>query len=79
MDIINQINVEPLKLLRPVISGLIMNAYYSLLILKQSSGVQITDEESELTMTEVLERLAAIDTAFDKMLGLKPLPPQDTS
>ncbi len=72
MDKINQINVEPLKLLRPIISGLIMNAYYSLLNLKQSSGVQINDEERKQTILEVFDKLGAIDRAVEEILGLKP-------
>ena len=63
MDQINQITVEPLKLHRPVISGLMLNAYYSLLNLKQSSGVQISDEERKQTLNEVFEMFGTIDRA----------------
>lgn len=55
------INTEPLKLFRPVISGLIMNSYYSLLNLKHASGIELTEAEKKTTMDEVYAMFGDID------------------
>jgi len=60
----NQINVEPLKLFRPVLSGLILNAFYSCLLLKQASGIEITHEIHQETMDEVIRVYRRIDTSL---------------
>jgi hypothetical protein len=60
-DYSNRIKVQPLDLFRPVISGLIVNAYYSLLLLKKSSGCEISQEIQEEAIQEVFELYGRVD------------------
>lgn len=71
MDHLNKINIEPLTLLRPVISGLIMTAYYSLLNHRQREGIQLTDEEKQQALNEVFDIFGKIDNSLLKMFEVK--------
>ena len=72
--ILNQINIEPLKLFRPVLSGLFLNAFYSLLLLKKTSGIEITQKIEEQAIEEIFDLYGRIDEAIMKIFGQ--LPPE---
>ena len=57
-------NIQPLELFRPVISGLIVNAYYSLLLLKKFSGIEISPEIEDQAIQEIFELYGRIDGAL---------------
>ena len=59
------INIEPLKLFRPVISGLLLNAHYSALILKKLSGMEITPEIEAQAWIEIHDRMQAVEDQWD--------------
>ena len=69
--VIKQINVEPIKLFRPVLSGLLLNAFYSLLLLKKSSGTEIMPEFEEETMQEVMKCFGQIDQYITETLNIE--------
>jgi hypothetical protein len=70
--IFNQINVEPLKLFRPVLSGLLLNAFYSLLLLKKTSGVEITQKIEEEAIEEIFDLYGRIDETITKIFEQPP-------
>lgn len=64
--IFNQINVEPLSLFRPLLAGMILNSFYSSLILKKTSGIEITDQVRDQTLQEVVDLYGRIDGAMQE-------------
>jgi len=72
------IDIDPSKLLRPLISATLLNAYFSALILKKLSGVELTVELKEETLTDLIRLFGVIDQAFVEVLqeGSYREPPQ---
>ncbi len=72
------LRVQPFKVFRPLISGLLLNAYYSSLNLKKASGVEITEDVLKETILEIYEIYGRIDEHLAKLLT-KPAPSQGDS
>jgi hypothetical protein len=49
------------KMLSPVISAQLLNAYYSALLLKQQQGIELNQEKRSETIAEVLQTWLTID------------------
>ena len=62
------LRVQPFKVFRPLISGLLLNAYYSSLNLKKASGIEITEEVLKETILEIYEIYGRIDEHLAKLL-----------
>jgi hypothetical protein len=75
MEPTNVINIDPSKLLRPLISATLLNAFFSALILKKLSGVELTAELKEETLTDLIRLFGVIDQAFVEVL--QQAPPQE--
>lgn len=79
--VINNINIDNhtiLTLFHPVISGQILNAYYSSLILKKLSGKEITPEIEGETLGEVFSLWGrACDSLKDILENKKNPKPSD--
>jgi len=72
----NTVNIEPLKVFRPILSGLFLNAFYSLLLLKKNSGVEITEEIEKQAIEEIFDLFGRIDEIMMKIFGQ--LPPENS-
>ena len=72
------LRVQPFKVFRPLISGLLLNAYYSSLNLKKASGIEITEDVLKETILEIYEIYGRIDEHLAKLLT-RPAPPEENS
>ena len=70
------LNIDPFKFFRPLIAGLLLNAYYSALNLKKASGAEITEETVKETILEVYEIYGRIDQHLIKLLTEPVSPPK---
>lgn len=68
-----EINLDLVTLTAPINSGLILNAFYTALLLKKLSGVEITDEIREQTLEEVVGEWARVSAQLDKTLPRTPI------
>jgi hypothetical protein len=68
MEKSTNINVDPLKLLRPLISATLLNAYFSSLIVKKLSGEELTVELKKKTLADLVELFGIVDHAFFEAL-----------
>lgn len=63
--------LDLVTILSPIQAGLILNAFYTALLLKKFFGVDITEKIREETLQEVLEEWAEISVELDKTLPRK--------
>jgi len=70
------LRVQPFRVFRPLISGLLLNAYYSSLNLKKASGVEITEDVLKETILEIYEIYGRFDEHLAKLLT-RPVSPQE--
>ncbi|HHT9119751.1 MAG TPA: hypothetical protein ACFYD3_04295 [Candidatus Hypogeohydataceae bacterium YC41] len=68
-------NIDQVTLLGPLMAGHILNAFYSNLLLKKYSGIDITPQVKEETLEEVLLLWATIQSVLEKM-PRKVVPPK---
>ena len=66
-NVFHKINVEPLKLFRPVLSGLILNAFYSAMILEKSADKELTEDDEARILKEVLHGYGRIDEILKEL------------
>ena len=68
MDSVKNINVDSINVFRPVISATLLNAYFSSLILKKLSGLEITPELEDETLTDLFHKFDKIEDVFSEAL-----------
>jgi len=59
------INLDQVALLGPLMAGHVLNAYYTALLLKQNSGIELSTEVKQDTLTEVFTTWTRIQTAIE--------------
>jgi hypothetical protein len=65
------INIDQIRLLNPVISAQILNAYYSALLLEQKKGVSLTPDVEKDVMAKVLSMWEKIQLGIESTTRTK--------